>query len=77
MAADESVSGMAATPAVAYDGEGVIYENLFDLKFRISPDAFFQVKTIFFSKKCVHVNFQIDWKAFMTQHRNCGSGAGY
>ncbi|XP_078483580.1 tRNA (uracil-5-)-methyltransferase homolog A isoform X1 [Ciona intestinalis] len=26
-------------------GEGVIYEKLFDLKFRISPDAFFQCNT--------------------------------
>ena len=44
---DESISSIDATPASVFDGEGVIYENLFDLKFRISPDAFFQVRQQF------------------------------
>ena len=50
---DESKSTIEAFPAITFTGEGVIYENLFDLKFRISPDAFFQVQIFFFTLSCI------------------------
>ena len=43
MITDASVSNIESTPALVFDGEGVIYESLLELKFRVSPDAFFQV----------------------------------
>ena len=42
-------SGDGASSVTTVTGDGVIYEKIFDLQFRVSSEAFFQVSLVFLS----------------------------